>query len=275
MSGKEKGYSYSKQVVLSGDSAQFGISNTDFTIALGENLQKISRVSLVSVSFPNNSYNINATGGGTNNTYQYTTPTGLTHTATVPAGFYTTTSLMAAIQTAMQAQFVTDGGGQTITFAQNVLTQNVEATYDQGVTGVPTLLLERVPGTTVSVWDMLGFDLSEGPFTLTSGTTVAATNLPALGGLKMAYLYSNTLCPGNTFDVKGTQKNILAAIPITSQFGVSNVWECHVDELCSLVFKTTRDLQQIDFSLRDKNGNLLDLHGGNMFINLRVWFQRY
>lgn len=272
MSGKEKGYSFSKQVTVSGDAAVIGSSNTDFAVTLSESLQKIWRVSIESVSFPNNAYNVNATGGGTNNTFAISVGA-MVHTFEVNGGFYTTSSLSSAVQTAIQAFFTSEGDGQTITLAQDTVSQKVSVTYTEGTSGESTILIER-DDNKFGIWDLLGFDIIS-PITITTAVATIADNLPALGGLKMAYLTSNNLAPGNSFDVKGLQKNILVAIPITVPFGVSNVWECKVDELCAITYKTARDLQTVDFALRDKYGNLIDLHGGNMFINLRVWFQRF
>jgi hypothetical protein len=270
MSGKETGYRFSKLVTVSGDKG-IGPSKTNFVINLGMSVQCIKRVSIASVSFPNNAYNVNGTGGGANNTFSITANS-ITTLYTVPPGFYTTATLITAVQTAVQAYLTGLGNGQTFTLTQDSISQIVSATYNQGTSGVTFMTIQDAAGNS-GVWELLGF-IGSAAINLPSGTAVAATNLPSLGGLKEVYLQSAALAMGNMFDGTG-QKNVLLTIPITAPFGISNVFECKVDNLCEITYMGPRTLQQVDFQLTDKNGNIVDLHGGNLNINLKFWFDRY
>jgi len=270
MSGKETGYTFSKLVTVSGDNGSVGsVSKTNFVINLGTNMQKITRVSICSVTFPNNAYNVNDSGGGENNSFSIDL-NGTVSEFEVKGGFYTTTTLMAAVQSAIQTYLTSLGNGQTFTLTQDSITQLVTATYGAGTSGIPSIILED-PVDDGGIWALLGF--TSLPLTVT--TTATAPSLPSLGGLKEAILQSNALAQGNMFDKNGEQKNALLAIPITAAFGVSNVFECKVDALCEISYLSPRTLQAVDFYLTDKAGNIINLHGGNLVINLKVWFNRF
>lgn len=275
MSGREKEFIYSLNVTVAGSDGFAGSESfTNFRTTLGPALQRIGRVSIVSVTFPNNAYNVNDTGGGANNEFAITID-GKTTSYEVEGGFYTTTTLMAAVEAAIQATMTALGDGQTFTLAQDSITQKVTATYGAGTSGVTSVTLVD-PAINSGIWYLLGFTTI--PATVT--TTLTAPSLPSLGGLKEVLLQSNTFAPGkmisSTQDTQGwKQQNALVAIPITSAFGVSNVWECKQDVLCEISYLQQKTLQDADFYLTDRQGNIVDLHGGNLVINLRVWFNRY
>lgn len=269
MSGKELGYQYSKLVTVSGEArnAGTGYSNTNFTINLGPNMQKVARVSVASVTFPNSAFNVNG-GSIANNSFAIVVG-GVTTEYTVEPGYYNTTTLMSNVQTAINTYLTTLGAGQSVALTQDSISNFVTLTYTAGSSGVATITLadtEQGSG----IWELLGFDSL--PLT---GATITATNLPALGGLKTVYLQSSSLSPGNMYDKDGEIKNTLLAIPISAAFGVNNIFECKVDQLCEITYMTPRDLTSVDFQLTDRRGNIVDLHGGNLTVNLKIWFYRY
>jgi hypothetical protein len=275
--GRELGFEYSSLVVASGSDGLPGSNSlTDFKINLGPTLQKICRISICSATFPNQAYNINATGGGANNMFAigFTTTSNVADFEVLP-GFYTTTSLMAAVQTAVQAYLATFGLGETFTLAQDPISQKVVATFTEGAEAGNMILEDATDINGVvstGIWEQLGFAPS---VTLPTGVPVFATNLPSLGGLKEAILQSNVISPGNLIDVNGTQVNGLLCIPINVVFGVSQVFECKVDSLCEISYNPPRQMQEVDFKLTDKRGNAVNLNGGNLTINLKVWFNKF
>lgn len=267
MSGKETGYTYAKLVTVRGDGRSSGASNTDFKYSLGNTMQKVSRISIPSVAFRNNAYNVNGSGGGANNTFAITLGVD-TYEFSIDPGWYTTSTLMTAVQDAINTQLTSLGDGQSVAISQDLTTSLVEVKYTAG-TGSATIILDQVDSK-VGIWELLGF---VPPVTIT--TTASGTNFPQLGGLTEVYLQSNALAPGNMIEKDGMQKNCLLAIPITAPFGFLNVFECKVDALCEVTYMSPRMLQEVDFYLTDKLGNLIDLHGANLTINLKVWFNRY
>lgn len=280
MSGKEVGYTRSRIALASGDKGLPGSqSKTNFRAYFGENLQKVKRISIVSVSFPNNAWNVNSEGGGANNGYAIDSGGTVAEFSADP-GFRTTATLMSEVEDSINDYLTSLGDGQSIAIIQDTTTQLVEIKYNPGTGPVHIDLLDSE--TNSGVWELLGFT----SLPLRVSTVVVAPSLPSLGGLKTVYLMSSRLAPGNMIDAQkveteqgttyvGTQKNTLLTIPITAPFGVSNVFECKVDALCQLTPLTPLSCTDVDFQLTDKEGNVIDLHGGNLVINLRFWFDRF
>jgi hypothetical protein len=177
---------------------------------------------------------------------------------------------MSNVETAVNDWFTTLGDGQGIALTQDPTSQKVAITYTAG-TGPASITITDATDSSSGVWELLGFTVMPSSVT----TSLVAPDLPSLAGLKEVYLQSNELAPGNMYDVGGLQRNTLICIPITAPFGVSNVFECKVDALCEITYMSPRSAQRCDFYLTDKAGNIINLHGGNLVINLKVWFNRY
>src|SRR5690348_8910876 len=118
MSGKELGYTFSKLVTIRGDERTSGPSTTDFTYNLGNNVQRITRVSIPAVTFRNNAYNVNGSGGGRNNTFRVESGTDVLDFE-ITEGWYTTSTLMLAVQNAINTEFATLGNGQSVAITQD------------------------------------------------------------------------------------------------------------------------------------------------------------
>jgi hypothetical protein len=272
-SGDEKGYVYSKLVRINSGAAvtkgQAAYSDTNFIINLGTSMQNIWRVSFLNVVFTNAAYNIRSGKlNSPNNRFTFSTDLGVYNT-TVPDGFYNSTQLMAAMTTAINAVFALVGLGQTISFTQIDTNQKIYLTYNKGISVANNFTILTNTDKTDSTWLNLGF--SFGTSTTTHLTPLVAENVPNLTGIRQVYLQSSALAPGNQIDEKGIWQNVGLAIPVTASFGAVNVFECKVDQLCQITFQTKRNLSVIDFQLVDDKGNLLDLNGTTMKIELRVW----
>lgn len=277
MSGKETGYTYAKLVTVRGDGRSSGNSNTDFKYSLGNTMQRVSRISIPSVQFRNNAYNVNGSGGGANNTYGWAAGFAPVY-GTITPGQYSTSTLMAALQSQINTVLTGYGLGQSIALAQDSLTNLVTLTYTIG-SGSSFTLLDIANGDT-GIWELLGFsglgsEANPDVPPVRTSSTLTATNFPSLGGLTEVYLQSNAIAPGNMIEKDGIQRNTLLAIPVTAAFGFLNTFECKVDSLCEISYLSPRMLQEVDFYLTDKHGNIVDLHGANLTINLKVWFNRY
>lgn len=272
MSGSDKGYSHSKLVrINSAQAANSSTSLTDWIAELGTTCQQVGRVSFQSVVFNNNGYNINGqTSSDPNNEFWFQLqPSGSVYQRFIAEGFYDTSQLM----TAVAAQVATLGLGQSITLTQDPISYKISLTYNPGTSGQTSFtIIANPPGRPRgSVWTSLGFAFNS---VALSGVPIAATNLPALTGLRQVYLTSSNLSPSNQIDEKGDFQNVSVAIPVTAPFGAVNVWECKVDSLCQITYKTSRNIQRIDFQLRDEDGSVIDLHGSSVKVELRVWFNK-
>lgn len=289
MSGKDKGYEYSRLVTVSGEdstpieSKGLSTSKTNFSVDFGYNLQQIKRVSVINVSFLNTAFNfIDDPAAKANNSFTIELKDGVTlvgsKTYTIEPGFYNITQLITILNAAVvdfKALYV--DAPATVIFAQSA------------VSGFVTMTSSLLAG--AFVWRIFdsnssGTQLTRGPLqqsgfetnTLsTSGAanTQTATELPHLQGLTEARVVSQAIATSNCFDEKNQASSVLVVVPITAPFGFLNVFECKQDALCEISYSTNRNIQRADFSLRDRFGELIDLNGSNLKLTLKVWYNSY
>jgi len=266
MSGRELGFTWSRLIKLGADkSLQPDSKNASYTVNMGQNLQNIQKVSVANVLFRNNFYNILGSGDDQNN---YATVIRL-NTApaetkiTVPEGWYNIVTLMAAVQSAINAYLASSPAvsPDTVAITQNPTNFLVTMTITNGGDAGPHGFAMYGP-----LADIMGFP---GGFQVT--TSVTGSLLPSLGGLTEVYLVSRSLAPGNSMDEDGDQSNVLLAIPITVPFGFMQVFECKQEVLCNINYLKSRNLQEIDFALCDRDLHPLNLRGSNLKIDLKVW----
>lgn len=274
MSGYTKDSLFSKLLRISADKrlpGQGGDRTTNFVVDLGSNLQRCKRLSIQSINFPNNFYNVyNNSFNGQYNNIGYFTHGSTHYTFTITPGFYNTAQLMSAITTAFNAS----AGGEITSFTQDPISGLCSFTFYSDTDGTLIQFEKDNNGNPQpSPFSLLGFTGTA--YTLTSPITVNATKLPSLAGLTEVYITSNALAPSNCFDEKGQLSNVLIGIPITAAFGQLNVFDCKVDVLCEVLYPRSRDLVRCDFMLVDRNGYEVNLNGGNVKLDLRVWFDHY
>lgn len=273
-SGDEKGYIYSKLVRINSGSAFTkdigGYSDTNFIINLGQSVQNIWRVSILNVIFTNSAYNIRQKSTASPNaTFSWSTAnSGGTVTITVPEGFYNNSQLISAVVTAVNTVLTSFGQGQSISITQNSISQTNILTYFAGTSGAPSFTLLPNQNGSDSTWLNLGFTVISN--NVATGTLIAP-NVPNLVGLRQVFLQSAALAPGNQIDEKGIWQNVLINIPVTAPFGSVNVFECKVDALCMIEYQTKRNLSVLDFQLVDDKGNIIELNGTTVKIELRMW----
>lgn len=262
--GAQKGLVFSKLVSVSSSSSDPTQSTTNFTFNAGSTLQQILKVSINNVTFYNNIYNIYNDSRGQNNTYTYSFNS-VPFQYTLPPGFYS----IAQIINLLNADLVINTG-TTASWSFNTTTNKVALT----ILGPNSFQLN--PGNNPP----LGLMTTMGGLPFTASTiygggfpiTLTGTTFPLLGGPTIVYLRSSALAPSNSIERAGTFANTLLSFPITAAPLALNVFECKVDSLCEISYSLPRNLNQIDITLTDRDGNILDLHGGTLNIELRVWY---
>lgn len=261
MAGAEKGFVESKLVSADSDKGSASIiveeQGSSFTVDYGSLLQNVKRISIITVQFPNNFYNVIADRG--QNAFNYTY-NGTNFQIIIPEGFYTVGRLMQILIDAITAQ---NGGVGPYMDLQ----PDTGKVFINNGTMLPLLTIQLS-----TIWSQLGF-ISD--TAITTIDNYVAINLPSLQGLTKVYVNSNALAIQNGIDVGGEQKSQLLAIPINAQFGEMVVFECKQDVLCEITYPIKRNLQVVDFQLTDRNNETVYLQGGNLKLELRVWFDRY
>lgn len=269
VSGGNKGTAFSKLLSISSSNATAG-TTTNFVFNSGTSLQQILRLSITHVSFYNNIYNIHNDSRGDNTTYSYTY-NGTPHTYTLTPGFYNINSIINLLNADLLATTTVAG----LQFSFNAFSNL--ASFTVPVMGGAFQLNSGTNPNYGLMTTMGGGGLLTGVTytTPSASVTLTATAFPLLSGPTQVYVRSNALSPANAIEVDGAFANTLVAIPVTAAPLTVNLFDCKVDNLCEIVYSVPRNFNSIDIQLTDRYGNILDLHGGSLNIELRVWYNVY
>jgi len=263
--GGNKGCAVSKLACVNSDGGLPGGTTTNFIFDFGANLQLGCRVSIATVVFPNLIYNIRAT----NNNYTYQYDGNPSHTFTVTPGQYNIGTLLAALN----ADLTTTTAGAGL-WSYDTVTNTVAFT----VIGAHTITLNYTganPNPSIELMTLLGggsLSVLNSSASSTGPVSLSGSYAPQLGGPQMVYLRSTAIAPTNSIEANGRYSNTLIGIPVTAPYLSLNVFECKQDILCELQYARPRDLSTIDFQLTDDIGNVYDLRGGIVDIQLKIWF---
>jgi len=201
-----------------------------FSVHLGgeiPEIQSVKKVTLSTVIFNNNHYNINPS----NNVLKYKLAS-VYKTITVPSGFYTTTTLVAVL-TSLEAAI---GITQDSITGKLIFTNADFQFFSEADDAISTLSPH------------IGIMTTSPP----NSTTVTADTIPDLNGLDMIFIKSSKLAQGNLIDSDGDNHNYLASIPVTATFGTNNVYhETHVSEVSGITYKAPKNLSTVDIELLD------------------------
>lgn len=263
--GTSKGTVYSRTIRISSSERDTGTS-TDFFYDFGSQLQGVTMISLKYVTFFNNFDNITSD----NNRFSVTTTvsgTPTTSTITLPTGRYSAFTLM---ETIIQ-ELADSTGAPSFDSDIDMISNYVSFTF--APTGTVTkVVISPISGVT-SPFFFLGF--TSNTLTFESPTlTLTADEFAKLYGPSNVYIISKTLANGNCVDQKGVTSDVLAEIPVTAPYLGMNMWECKEDTLCEINYGRPRDIVLTDIRLADRSGKTLDLKGGSLTIDLRVWTNR-
>lgn len=301
MSGAAKGSVYSQLLTVSGTgriSGQGKDRATNFVQYLGTAITRVKRISVSTCSFPNNFYNLI----GYDPSYSQNNETllgiqiGATFTMAVfKAGFYSVSQMMTAVIAAVNgvALAAGDAGTFVLTFdsisakcfmqwtsaAANALTFYQIGRNTLTSNGLnPNMLLISNPLTKLGFPTNLASSINTTTAFLSlpgAGQSVIFPNAPSLNGLTKVYIQSGRLGLSNLVEEDGQISNKLLPIPITAPFGGLNVFDCKQDILCERIYSHPIECNTIDIQLTDRDGNEVNIQGGNVQIEFRVWFDTY
>lgn len=265
--GGIKGTVYQKILRINSENKTSGTTG-DFKVNFGNNLQKIRKLSPVSVQFYNVFYNVFSNSIKQNNQFLISLDGGASTTITITPGYYTAAQLMSAIAAAILASPL----AATFTFTMNTITNKVE--IKTNATGT-TWTLTNQTGSSVesNPWVLLGFP--SGTSISATGSTSTATYMPDMNHVKIAYIRSGALAPTNAFDEAGSFNNFVVACPVDQPFGSMVTWRCMQDVLCEIDYGRVRPLSEIDITLVDHEGVPLDLAGTGLNLEFKVYYNDY
>jgi hypothetical protein len=99
------------------------------------------------------------------------------------------------------------------------------------------------------------------------------SNAPNLFGHKDILITSRVLSDGSgTIESSDRFISSIAHIPVDVQYGEYIIFRPQVSELHSTVFSASKNISQIDLQVRDDDGEILDLQGGNWEMSLKLYY---
>lgn len=228
-------------------------SNSDFVVQLPEAAltQGVRGVSVKTVCVPNVFSNIRA---GVNNTLTFTDSVSGLLTTTIPAGQYSVSTLITAVELAFAA--VSTG---TVAIVQDALTGKLSFAF----AGVNASI-----DAAASLSPVLGISQ-----TSALSPVIVAGSLPDLSGVNMVYIHSREIASGYTID---SGFGLVSAIDTISfhdtPYGVFATKNNFDFEMSTIKYTSPRNISRIRIVLRDDLGRRLDIGTANMYVILKVYF---
>lgn len=241
-------------------------TNSDFTVELKEkyNTQNIRRVLVKDIQVPNVFYNVRSSQGVVNNSFTFTETGQATQTVTVPEGQYTTTTLITALKTAIDAVLVAG----VVTITQSALTQKLLFSFS---VGTATIYSASDPTNPNLMANVLGIGTS----TAVPAANITADYIPDLQGIQMVYIHSQAIAEAHAIDAG---KGLISVIEDVSfhnvPFGGMAFRQNNDDELALIEYSQPRNLSTIRIVLRDDKGNKLDIGTNKISIILKAFYAR-
>ena len=240
-------------------------SNSDFVCYLKErvSVQESNYAILKTITLLNGFYNVRgaAYGDAQNNTLVFSElAPAATFAVSVPEGQYLIADYISALEAAMNLVLVSG----TVAITQNPVTGKLLFTC----TGTQITIFSGQNGNT-------SFELIGNPETSNSitGAIVPMPFLPDLSGIQDVYIESRELAPGAGNDPSFGIINIVGQINLSNTpFGAYAHFQANDDELATLNYKNTRNIQRIDIRVVDRQGNLLPLGNGRCSLSLKYFY---
>ncbi len=230
-------------------------TNGNFTISFNNaQLESFKAFRVKTVTVPYKMYPVN----NTNNIIYFQESTGPLVAAQISPGYYTITTILAQINSVMNSA---SPNSQTYT-----------ATYDNTldritITSSGTFSLQ-FSNTVNSASSVLGFSHTNTSLNLSNiGNNGPILSIDCLY-LRSSYI-SSQLLKGNILNNSIT--NIIQTIPINVSFNELIIYTAQDDSLQQLTM-SNKFLNQIDFQITDFNGNIYDLNGSHVNIELEFYY---
>jgi hypothetical protein len=235
-------------------------SNSRFTIDLesaGGLVDSVAAISVHSAQCPNIFPNIAAT----TNTLQIIDGAAVAYLVTIPPDFYSATALMPALQAAINA--VIAPRTVVITLVGSAPSQRFRFTFS-----VPFTM---VSGGVSTIAPALGLTATFGP-----GFVLNMPDYPNLIGETEVYIHSRTLSQTNLMDGVGSF-SVLDKIPLNVAFGNMAYLDVASDKnhyTRYIPYQTLKSLRTIAITLRNRNGDILELPPNFFFTMMIVAYMR-
>jgi len=233
-------------------------TTSQFSVNFGNQSLYIYGYSIKQLTIPNSQTNIN----NNNNKFSISIANiPVERVITVPIGQYTTNTLL----TYLDAQLKIINSNLSI--SQNSLTQKITVeSSDNTSSGIFTINI----GANSTLNKVLGYS----PYQRLTGASVTAVNIIALNGVYNVFVLSRALTQANGIYgmvTDGTRLPIVTECPINVPFGTYAQIEEASFGLNTVKFPRSVNVQNVDITLVDNSGRILDLQGLDCELILRVY----
>jgi hypothetical protein len=234
-------------------------SNTDFksNFGNGDVVQVCNKIVVKSIDIPNVFYNLRDDPYSAKTSFTYKIA-GVPTTITLPEGQYTDTQLIDALKanttlSALGFDVTISPITYKLTFTTTTAIQYLNLESGNGMAPVLGILED-------SVGDVLSY---------------TATGLMDLSGVQEIYITSPELSDGSSLVTNGGQTfSVLAHIPMTVNFNEIEHWrafETNLEEILYPSYDSGKSIRDVSIQVRDRHGDILDLHGLHITIILKAY----
>ena len=224
-------------------------------------LSNIKAMALKSLTFVNNAPNVSSL----NNVFTYEIDD-VEFTETIDVeGYYTTDEVINLLVAKIQAQLDISSPGDVISITHDSITNKISILN----TGTATM---KYIGSSGSLNESLGNKVDSA--VIPAGTTYIFTGDPDFLGLKSVTVSIRSKTPKtilNASSNKALHTNSLGMVPVTVPYLALQTFTQPDIKASSVVFDYEEDLTQLQFKLRDQNGNILPNTKDSLAIELVVW----
>jgi hypothetical protein len=235
-------------------------SNSRFTVSLNNSpdVQQISAISIVNVSFPNVFNNVQI-ADGTNTLYLLVDNGGITEEPIIlDPGFYNVDDIITALEEKINPLL-----------APSVLTITQVSNFDQRlrftITGGATIAYTTSQG---DLHKLLGITTDSNQLAIYTADTIVKLN-----GTTDAYIHSKVLGKNHLVDGDGDLFSAVVCCPVRAEYGYWNYYESPDLMVNRIEFKTPRNVQHLEIRLRDQKGQILDIGAFNeLILCLRIYW---
>ena len=244
-------------IISSADRLGGSPSSSDFLVDLGssQELSRVRKVALVSVTGVNGTYNIYE--GSNDFKFNYNT---VDYTATITVGEYNTTQLISALTTEINTLI----NPATVVITQDPITQKLTFTFSAAL----AIIYNEDDGNNMAS--------ETGILTTTAVATdvIVADRIIRLNGLSRMYLRSSKLANANSINSRQKTDDILCCIPLGDVgFGQVINHRPLTEREGALTIQNPIDLRNIlDIKMTDYEGIPINLNGFNLEILIRVFY---
>lgn len=227
-------------------------SSSDFTYSIGTSLE-VDGITIKNISIPHVQYNVESF-----NNLLIVNDGSVTNTLTIPVGQYTVTQLMSEMSTQLTALY-----GVSVVLSLDPITKKIV------VTSTKAFRISKAQTSTLSPY--IGVPSGSGYYPTVSTSGFTLPELPQLQGPCNYLLASNVLSQGiGSVLTDGQNVPIIMSIPVEVEYGKIQHYESSDFELNTKNYSRLQNVQNIDIRIYDDNLNIVDLHGIDVEIVLKI-----